>query len=289
MRSPSRITPRCLTAPLCGILGVGTAVLSSTAQIVDLTEGNTLIQIFPAQQAGMFNWFVDGQDYLSQQQFWFRVGSAGPEASLNTLTLSSISQPYADQATINYTSAAFDVQVSYSLTGGSLGSGASDVNEAIKISNKTGGVLDFHLFLYTDFDLNSTPGGDTVTSVSWAPFPISAPGYSSVTQVDGLDLNQTTLGTFANRAEALPFNQTLNKLNDGVATDLLNSGASFGPTPVGDATYAFQWNLAIAQGASKTITVDKRLEIQPVPEPTTAALSLLGLAALFQAARRRQV
>jgi hypothetical protein len=272
---------------LYGILGVGAAVLSSSAQ-VDLIEGNTKVSINPTAQAGMYDWIVDGQDYLAQQWLWYRVGSGGPEFSLDSLTYAGGSQPLPDQAILNYTSTSFDVQLTYALTGGSVGSGVSDVAESIKIINNTASALDFHLFLYSDFDMAGTALGDTVTSVTYFPYG-SSPGYNSVTQVEGADLNQTTFGTFANRAEAGLSTTILGKLNDGSSTDLLNAVGGFGPVTSADMSYAFQWNLSIAAGASKTITVDKRLDIVPIPEPTTAALSLLGLAALFHASRRRRV
>ena len=41
-------------------------VMSSSAQIVTLTDNNSVAQINTGSQAGMFNWSVDGQNQLAQ-------------------------------------------------------------------------------------------------------------------------------------------------------------------------------------------------------------------------------
>ena len=42
-------------------------VSQSQADIINLTNKNSSAQIDTGSQAGMFNWFVDGQDQLAQQ------------------------------------------------------------------------------------------------------------------------------------------------------------------------------------------------------------------------------
>ena len=197
MTTQSHYLQRRLAASVCGVMGVGAAVLSSTAQVV-LTDGNAQANINPNSQAGMYNWFVDGQDQLTQQWLWYRVGNVA-EQSIDTLSLSAVNNLGANQAQLIYSGTGFDLELTYSLLGGSAGSGVSDVAQQIKILNTSGTTLDFHLFLYADFDLSGSAGGDTVTSVSYTPFPLSAPGYSSVIQVDDLDTQQTVLGTKASR------------------------------------------------------------------------------------------
>jgi len=287
MTTQSYFTQRRLAALVSSILGAGAAVLSSNAQIT-LTDGAASVNIDPASQAGVYNWEVGGQDHLAQQWLWYRVGNTA-ESSIDTLALSGTTLTGTKQVQLDYSGAGFDLELTYSLLGGSFESGVSDLAEQLTIVNTSGGDLDFHLFLYADFDLKGTAAGDTVTSVNYSPFPFSAPGYNSVTQVEGSDVQQTTFGSFPNRAEAEVFALTLNKLNDGAATDLLNSGAGFAPGSTNDMTYAFQWDLTIAQGSSKVIGADMRLDVTPVPEPTTAALGLLGLTALLHTLRRRRV
>ncbi|MDB6109574.1 MAG: hypothetical protein JWR69_1324, partial [Pedosphaera sp.] len=62
-----------------------------------------------------------------------------------------------------------------------------------------------------------------------------------------------------------------------------NVGSGIGP---GNVTWALQWDLTIAAGGTALISKDKYLEII-VPEPSTFALTGLGLAA-FLLLRRRQ-
>ncbi len=286
MTTQSHYLRRRLAGSVCGVMGVGAAVLSSTAQVV-LTDGNSVVNLNPSAQAGVYDWFVDGQDYLAKQWLWYRVGSSA-ETSIDTLNLLGVIPTGTTQAKSSYAGLGFNLEVTYSLLGGTAGSGVSELAEQIKIINNSGSSLDFHLFLYSDFELAGTAAGDTVTSVNWSPFPISAPGYSSATQVDGLDLQQTTFGTFANRAEATLLPTTLIHLNDAGPSTLLNSGANFGPVGPGDMTYAFQWDLTIANGGSKTIGVNKRLDIVPIPEPTSIALAFLGLAGLGAFGFRRR-
>ena len=255
--------------------------MSSSAQVV-LTDGNAQVDINPQSQAGVYNWTVDNQDYLAKQWFWYRVGNTR-ESSIDTLSLSAVTLNGLNQAKLDYAGTGFNLEVTYSLLGGTAGSGASDLAEQVKIINtSSSSALDFHLFLYTDFDLgfNGTPAGDTLTGITWSQFPVSSPGYRSATQIDGLDLQQTTLGSFADRAEADFFATTLNRLNDGVATTLTSAGSSVAPLGPGDVTYTFQWDINIAAGSSEVIGIDKRLDVTPIPEPTTATLSLLALVGL---------
>lgn len=279
MNTHSGLLQRRLVASLCCLVGAGGAVCDSSA--LTLVNGNASVDISPNSQAGMYNWFVDGQDHLTQQWLWYRLGNTA-ESSIDTLP-SQLLQSTASSASYLFTGAGFNLEVRYSLTGGGPGSGTSDVAEQFIIRNTSAGPLSLTLFLYADFDLNGTSGGDTVTSVAWKPIPFSNPGFDRATQIDGPTTQTTTLGSFADRAEAQPYAVTLNKLNDGVATSLLNAGASFGPAGPGDLTYTFQWDLALASGGSEIIGVDKRITV--IPEPTVLSLALVGLAGIL--ARRR--
>ena len=81
-----RSEPTLLSSSLvvCALLALA-VVQQSQAQIVNLTDQNSLAQIDVSTQAGMFRWSVDGTNQLSQQWFWYRVGNAGPEADIRLL------------------------------------------------------------------------------------------------------------------------------------------------------------------------------------------------------------
>jgi hypothetical protein len=269
-------------------LGVGAAVLSSTAQDVILTENNATARIAPTADAGMYLWQVDGIDHLASQQWYYRVGTSGPEASLGSLVYNGVSQPSADAATMFWSGAGFDVELELGLTGGQLGSGVSDIAEAIKIINTGETALDFNLFLYTDFDLGGTSSGDTASMNYFGGIP-SLAGYDRATQVDGLNSAEVTVFEYAARGEVDFFANTVSKLLNGNTDNLASSGVSLGPLGPGDTTFAFQWGLNVATNSFEVITVDKRLDVVPIPEPTTAALGLLGLTLLIHASRRSRV
>src|SRR5437016_3451509 len=80
-------------AALCGLsaalafTGVtGFAPQHASAALFTLTDANSVSQFDTATQANNFNWFVDGNDRLAQQAFWFRVGNVA-EQSLHTLPI----------------------------------------------------------------------------------------------------------------------------------------------------------------------------------------------------------
>src|SRR5208337_545666 len=66
---------------------VGTA---GATPIYTLSSGNSSVSIDLGSQAGMYNWTVDGQNQLNQQWFWYRVGSSGPEASIDTIGMPTV-------------------------------------------------------------------------------------------------------------------------------------------------------------------------------------------------------
>jgi hypothetical protein len=263
-----------LVVALCAL-----AAPSSQGQIVTLVHNNSSAQINTGTanptNAGMFNWNVDNVNQLKQQWFWFRVGSAGPEQLINSISAPTILQPDNRRANISYFNGAFGVEVDYLLTGASIGSHSSDISEAITITNATGSPLVFHFFQYSDFQL----AGDPLHNIAQIA-PDDSGKFDNAYLFKGPDagnnssLSETVVSPAADRAEVglTPF--TFGRLIDGNPTTLNNDT---GPTAEGEATWAFEWDLVISPGSSTSISKDKYLHWQPIPEPSAAALVIFGL------------
>jgi hypothetical protein len=295
----SRRSPR---RPYEQMLVIGTLLLATVGGPgvaygvpVTLSDLNSVVEVDPAMQSGMFRWKVDGIEQLHQQWFWYRVGNTA-EASIDTLPLHPLTpiltdadgRPGFDTLTLLYTGAGFTIEVKYSLVGGPDGSNTSDITEQIRIINTGPSSLDFHFFQYTDFDLSNTPDDDTVIHVN----------ANTVAQADSfVTVSETVVTPPPSHFELAFVFATRDKLNDPVATTLsdLPAGlpASLGP---GNVTWAFQWDATIAPpgfpGNSFLISKDKNLFFakdgrQIVPEPST--LILLGVGLLGAAGLGRRV
>lgn len=253
---------------------MSSASLASAAVLID---GNSVLIVDENSSSGANVWTVDNQDQLLTQWFWYRIGDVGAgtqEYSIDTLSAPSVTSS-ANSATISYTGSQFDVSVTYLLGGGTVGSGQATLNEDILIVNKSGGLLDLQFFQYSDFDLGGTKDDDSVLI-----HPASSP-FELAYQWDptaGLTEGIVSVNPFASRADVGLAPTILNSLQDGAITDLSTSvGGTLGPD---DVEFAFQWDLSIAAGDNVSISKVKSLSLTPIPEPTTAALSFLGLALL---------
>jgi hypothetical protein len=176
-----------------------------------------------------------------------------------------------DTLFVRYNGAGFRIETTYTLRGGSPGSGASDMGEVITIYNLGASPLDFHFFQYADFDLSAA---DTIVFTN----------ANAVQQAGGTRLTETIITPVPSHREAAFFPTTLNKLNDGLATTLSDTPALNSPIGPGDVTWAFQWDVSIPVGGTFQISKDKNLA---VPEPGTIALVAIGASLLATRRRRR--
>ncbi len=260
-------------------LAIQVAVTPATqASSYTLANGNSCVTIDATSQYGMSDWTVDGVPQLYRQWFWFRNGNTGGEKSLNQLTLQCTQTSDSTLTTYYQSGNKFSIEVSYSLLGGALGSGSSTIGEQIKITNLGNSVLDFHFFQYVDFDLGGSNAGDTVQV-----------GQNISGLFDSAYQNKGTayfadefVSPGATHAEVGLYPSIYNKLNDNSPTTLSDYT---GPV-TGDATWAFQWDKAIAVGGSLSISLNKSVYLTAVPEPTAAVMLPVALA-MFGIARRR--
>jgi hypothetical protein len=284
MNSTSRIDFSAVTRALFCILAIcglaGPAAQLSVAAIFTLTDDNSVAQFDTASSANNFNWFVDGNDQLAQQAFWYRVGNV-PEQSVHTLPIGvqGVSDANfdgnSDTLFVRYNGAGFRIETRYVLDGGAPGSGASDMGEQISITNTLTSPLDFHFFQYADFDLGAADSAVFTNANSVRQFS------------PGSELTETVVTPVPAHREIAFFPVTLNKLNDGLPTTLSDAppiGTVFG---AGDVTWAYQWDVLLQPGQTFQISKDKNLSAgSQVPEP--AACSLLSLAAGLLLARRQK-
>jgi len=252
-----------------------------------LVDENSTAGINTESQDGMFAWEVDGVSNLFQQWFWYRVGSTGPETSLDTLTIDQEGTTDTDfdgdhdNLFVRYLDSANDLtfEINYRLEGGADLSGAADIAEQIDITNNSGADIELQFFQYADFDINDTFDDDTVTLTA----------ASQVMQSDGSAFLSETVLTSADRAELAFFDDTLAKLNDGDADDLdIDLSSTTFPQSVGpgDVTWAFQWDIDLVAGDSFSISKDKKIDFEGlIPEPASFVLLGLGVLAMLRRPR----
>ena len=260
------------------------AVAASTrAAPVTLTDKNSSATIDPSSQNGMFNWTVNGVNQLAQQWFWYRVGSTGPESSIETLPLLSATASDTNGNGLNDTlflsygsTSALQIDVTYSLQG-TLAAGSS-IGETINIiNNSTTSPLDFHFFQYSHFTLGNVAGAETETLLNPNTVRVLGTGNLFSETVVTRAPNHYELGLTPDSPN------TLTRLNDANPTTLSDGPTTRGP---GDATWAFQWDQSIAPGATFTISKDKSLQL--VPEPGTLTLISIGLLGGLAFLRKRR-
>jgi len=240
------------------------------ADLIALEDGNSAVGIDPGTSAGMYSWAVDGTSQLYQQWFWYRVGDAGGQSAINTLSTPTVTLSDTngdgknDVANLKYSNSAFEILVKYSLHGGPAGSLQSDVGEQIQINNLSSRAIDnFHFFQYSDFDLNGVPGGQTAQFLAPGKFQQSG---------EGITLSETVVTPDPSRHEAGTYADTFNALQGGTTYNLNNNDVA-----TGDATWAFQWdfNLAAVGTAGSSFAISKDKLLSPtVPEP--ASILLMG-------------
>lgn len=253
--------------------------VSSQAVNHILSDNGSTAQVDVDSVAGMHWWDVDGvNNQLQKQWFYYRIGG-GLAQPINTISTASVDYSTANSLGVTYTSpGSFSLSVEYSLTGGGIGSGNGDMLETISVINLGAPSLDFHLFQYSNFDLLGTPGNDSVGISS------TGTGYDSAVHWEGAyGISEGIVSPEASRAEAALAFGTETSLTTIPGYNLNNNLSVLN----GDVTWAFQWDNEIAANDGLFIFKDKSMSIAPIPEPSTVALVLLGLAAAGLKGRRQ--
>jgi len=267
---------------LVAVTMLALAVVPAWADTITLQDLGTTATIQTTDQAGrvgMTNWSIDGTNYLYEQWFWVRVGDAVGQTSLEQLYQGYTQDPgNLTTATMKFaTPEQVTIDIVYGLLGGGVGSGTADITEQIRIRNLSGRTQTIHFYQYCDFDLGGVGSSDTVWMDS----------ATLVSQTNGLfRISETSAIPSASRFELGLYSSTLSNLN-GVATyDLANAIADWSTVApvVGDATWAFQWDVTLTNGAALIISKDKHLV---VPEPLTMISGFLAISSLGMYLRRR--
>jgi hypothetical protein len=224
---------------------------------ITLKNGNSVVQIDPNSQNGIFAWKVDGTDQLSQQWFWLRQDPSNAQVSFDQLGTPLGLTWTSANATINYLPKGLNVTLSFTLNGGVADSHASTLEETISIQNTTNSSVGLHVYDYADFDLGGQSDGDTVS------FPTT---NMVMQQGKGMIATQSVQGQTPNFWEASWYALALDTIENATPAILSDQ---ITPNEPGDQTFAYQWDVNL--GAGQTFILNLTNSIQ-------SDLSLLTIA-----------
>ena len=107
----------------------------SDATTVTMSDSNSTVLVNPDGSNGVFNWTVDGVNQLKKEWYWFRLAGAGAQTRLDTLPV-TYTAPTPNLLRATYSGTGFSIQLLLSLSGGTPGSGNSDLSGSIKIATR---------------------------------------------------------------------------------------------------------------------------------------------------------
>ena len=219
-----------------------------------LTNANSVVQVDPTSQRGLYAWNVSGVSQLNQKWFWISVGSNTAPVSFDALSQPlGLTPPSSNSASIIYSAPGFNAILGLNLTGGVAGSYASALAQTVTIQNTTNKSLALHLYAYSDFDLAGNPDDDAISSLS----------TNAVTQQGkGMTVIESVQNHAANEWEAGWYDFILEDLTEGTPI-LLTDDVT--PSDPGDQTFAFEWDATLTAGQSLQINLTDNLQLSPVP------------------------
>jgi len=252
-------------------------VSRAAASVIELRDGSSIVKIDPLSQAGLFTWSVNGINLLPQQWFWFRTGNTA-ERSIDAMTLDPDSMmtytlfgdPGPDTASWRYTSPGLSLQMDVSLVDANP---TRSLSQVLTWTNTSASPLTLTLFQYVNFHLGS--GSNQIDFNDGASLQTGS-GYRAETWVTPFDTRLTGF-----EAAAVPY--TRNELNDATSTSFGQSLDSAS----GDVGAAFEWQAQVPVTGSFQISTIENLTAPETPEPSSAALAIGALAAMFYVRRRR--
>ena len=191
-----------------------------TAQALSISNGVGSITVSDSN-GGLTNFTVNGADDLFEVIYFYRTSAMSQEAPIAgrfaDSVVSSVSQTAADTITVLGGVTAFDYQLDYVLSGGSL-------SLSLTLDETNGSPLTLSLFSYQDWDVDGPGGGDFL---AWdgTVMTVSDPGVSRTVDV--------TTTTATDATEAAAFGALRNALEDTGVTNLSDgAGLPFGPGDV---------------------------------------------------------
>lgn len=253
-----------------GILIVMLATLGCLAHadapitLTDVMGPNTVVNIDPYTQAGVYEWLVDGTNHMRQNSYWFSVGSEPitPVSSLGSITVTPVMDMMCD---VQYSGPLVDIKITYMLMGMPSGSGQSDIAQIVEIINNTAAAQNFSLYEFVNLDLNGKALGQSGTLLN----------SSTLSQTEGATESQLSVNEIPSIIEVGDAATLLAKLNNSTPF-VANSNYE------GDVAAVFQWNMAL--GDSAMMSQDNALFNGAVPEPAsmTVFAALFGLVPLMR-------
>ena len=272
----------CLAVAVLLVLAMSGPRLWGSEIPITLTDLNTTVQVYSQSNAGIGSWTVNEVNQLNREWFWFRVGDASPtnpEQSIDTLNrvfnaaTDNPPNPGSDYLYQQFAqNGQFRVELKYSLTGGEIGTGDSDLGLSIKIVNTSAQPLDFHFFQLADFDLAGTSGSDE----AWVA-NANLIGQWNVTR--GNSTSTVTVNPSPSLTQVDLHSNIYNLMTNSQGDDLNGTGGWAVP---GNIEWGCQWNVTLAPNANLMISEDQIL----VPEPATVTLLAIGALGLLRNRRK---
>lgn len=198
-----------------------------------------------------------------QNWWWFRLPNDTRESAINAMNPTWTVNGNNATATFALTPT-IDATMTYTIFGGA--NNTALLQEDLTIKNNGQNNIPIYLFNYLDLDLGGTKDDDKANAVANNEILVSDANWVA-------DYKALRTGLVGYDSDAFP--TVRNLLTNNAKDDFPNAQQFFGP---GDWTGGFEWMRTVnANGGTAGVSVTVQLGPQPMPEPSTLALLLVGL------------